>query len=66
MQEIRDPICWSPPWGPLRNRCSFRPVASETILPVVPAAPEKSPAMMAFTRMAARLEGEAVPLPDRF
>ena len=30
------------------------------------AAPEKSPAMMAFTRMAARLEGEAVPMPDRF
>lgn len=30
------------------------------------AAPDKSPAMMAFTRMAARLEGELVPMPDRF
>lgn len=30
------------------------------------AAPERSPAMMAFARMAARLEGELVPMPDRF
>lgn len=30
------------------------------------AAPDRSPAMMAFARMAARLEGEQVPMPDRF
>ena len=35
---IPEPICWSPPWEPDINRTMRRPVASDTIFPVVPVA----------------------------
>ena len=38
LQAMRAAICWSPPCGPLKNRCTCKPVASETSLPVVPVA----------------------------
>lgn len=36
--ETREVICWTPPWDPGSRHSIWRPVASETILPVFPVA----------------------------
>ena len=35
---ILAPICWSPPTGPLRKRCTGRPISYSRSVPVVPVA----------------------------
>ena len=36
--DMREPICWSPPKGPLSNTAIFAPNYCSSILPVVPVA----------------------------